>query len=226
MSEIIIFRVKEGEHIVLNVKEGEPCTVVDDGVNITVYPGQTYSCQYGPVAPVLIKRSDLVLLYTLNSGDTQIITDSNIQSHAGGYNVNVKSQANLVLPKTHLINSDLSKDIEIESCVDYNLPDITVTNPITGATYTKPGLKDLTESLSKQGKLTFPPTYADTLDYDITTVEAATYATETLDNVATVVYTVNSVVKTLPFTVANGETLNVTITRTNTALKSSVILTT
>ena len=56
---------------------------------------------------------------------------------------------------------------------------------------------------------------------------AGTLSSETLDNVdaGTAVYKVNSVVKTLPLTLAAGDTFRVEITQTNAANPSSVTLT-
>jgi hypothetical protein len=184
--------------------------------------------EYLAASPVLVKDSSGTILYTKNSGEIATITDTLIKDSAGTLLHTVKAQGPVtIIPDVIVRNSELTTIATIKAeAAPTTITDITVTNPITGATYPYPAKKDLTESLSKQGKFTFPATYDDAQDYDITTVEAATYATNALDNVATVVYKVNTVVVTLPFTVVNGDTLNVTITRTNAALKSTVILTT
>jgi len=182
--------------------------------------------EYCASAPVLVKDSAGTLLYTKNAGETATITDTLIKDSAGTLLHTVKAQGPATtIPDVIVRNSELTTIATIKAeAAPTTIADITVTNPITGATYPYPAKKDLTESLSKQGKFTFPATYDDSQDYEITAVEATTYTTEVLDNVATVVYKVNTVVVTLPFTVANTDTLNVTITRTNAALKSTVII--
>jgi len=120
-------------------------------------------------------------------------------------------------------NTDGSYDVDINS--DLVLPDITVTNPITGATYPYPAKKDLTESVYKEIEMEFLATYADTLSRTITAKSAGTYANETLTN-CTVVYTINAVVATMPLTLIDGDILNETITRINAALDAKVIITT
>jgi hypothetical protein len=197
-----------------------------DGTDTVLIAGKNVACKI----PINSKIYDSagVLLYSVAPEGTATITDTLIKDSAGTLLHTVKAQGPItVIPDVIVKNSEntILATIKAEAAPT-TITDITVTNPITGATYPYPAKKDLTESLSKQGKFTFPATYDDAQDYDITTVEAATYATNALDNVATVVYKVNTVVVTLPFTVVNGDTLNVTITRTNAALKSSVIITT
>lgn len=195
--------------------------------SVTVYPSvKDVACKI-PINSKIYNSAG-VLLYSVAPEGTVTITDTLIKDSAGTLLHTVKAQGPVtIIPDVIVRNSELTTIATIKAeSAPTTITDITVTNPITGATYPYPAKKDLTESLSKQGKFTFPATYDDTQDYDITTVEAATYATNALDNVATVVYKVNTVVVTLPFSVVNGDTLNVTITRTNAALKSTIILTT
>lgn len=56
--------------------------------------------------------------------------------------------------------------------------------------------------------------------------QAATYISNVLTNVDTVVYKVNTVTKTLPFSVADTDTLEVTVTRTSAGVLSRVVLST
>ncbi len=51
-----------------------------------------------------------------------------------------------------------------------------------------------------------------------------TYTSNTLTNVATVVYKVNTVTKTLPITLALADTFLITITRTTAAVESEIVL--
>jgi hypothetical protein len=236
-----------GSSVIQNYFAADTATVIDGMVTHSLHPGEQYACVCAPqsvhiqdytssfdvpgytsytcsIQIAKIYNSNSQLLHSALPGSSTIIGDSLIISTSGSYSANVLAEGSLILPDTNIKNSDNSFSQNYESCVSESLTDITVTNPITGATYPYPAKKDLTESLSKQGKFTFPATYDDAQDYDITAVEAATYATETLTNVATVVYKVNTVVKTLPFTVVNTDTLNITITRTNAALKSTVII--
>lgn len=64
-------------------------------------------------------------------------------------------------------------------------------------------------------------------DYQLITADAnaaTTWTTETLTNVDTIAYEKNSVSASLPITLAVGDTLKITITRTNAALDSLVKL--
>ena len=70
----------------------------------------------------------------------------------------------------------------------------------------------------------FTATGTDTLSFTIGANQTGTYVSNTLTNVATVVYEVNSVVDTLPITVALSDTLDITITRTTASTLSEVIL--
>lgn len=65
----------------------------------------------------------------------------------------------------------------------------------------------------------------DDQDAEIGTNQVATYTSNALTNIATVVYKVNTVVKTLPFSVVDTDTLEVIITRTVADTLSRVILT-
>lgn len=150
---------------------------------------------------VTIVDTALNTLYTVFSGATQTISDSTVTNSDASYNASILAEGSLILP------------------------DITVTNPITGGTYTQPAAKDFTESSYKEIELYFKATYDDNQEYTITSKSAGTYTTETLVN-CTVVYEVNSVVVTIPFTVVNTDTLKATITRTNPALDASVTITT
>ena len=197
--------------------------VYDKNQVIELREGQTHTCEL--CGDIKIYNSAGVLLYSVAPEGTATITDTLIKDSAGATLHSVKAQAQQVIADVVVVNSESTVLATIKAeAPPTTIADITVTNPITGATYPYPAKKDLTESLSKQGKFTFPATYDDSQDYEITAIEAATYTTEVLDNVATVVYKVNTVVVALPFTVANTDTLNVTITRTNAALKSTVIL--
>lgn len=178
-----------------------------------------------PIANSSIKRVDGIEIHSVITEQPQTISSSNVQSHLGGYNVDILAEEDLILPKTPVTNSDGSYNEDFESCVGGAIADITVTNPITGATYPYPAKKDLTESTYKEIEMEFLATYADTLSRTITVKSAGTYANETLTN-CTVVYTVNAVVKTLPFTVVDTDILTETITRINPALYASVVITT
>jgi hypothetical protein len=66
----------------------------------------------------------------------------------------------------------------------------------------------------KDATANFPfPVGTDTLTATITAATNETYTSNTLTNVTTVTYTLNGTPVTLPFTVANADTLIVTITR-------------
>ncbi|UOR05872.1 hypothetical protein MUN82_01940 [Hymenobacter aerilatus] len=72
----------------------------------------------------------------------------------------------------------------------------------------------------------FASGYSNTYTATITTNTAKTYVAQTLNNVATVVYKVNGATVNLPFAVASGNTLEITITRSNNSLGSIVTINT
>jgi len=251
MSEDITIYVSEGEDIVINVSEGDTVTVTDNGVDYIINSGGSYSCQYGPVAPVLVKDSAGTLLYTKNSGETATITDCLIKDSAGTTIHSVKAQQPQTITDTlikdsagtllHTVkaqgpvttipdvivkNSENTTIATIKAeAAPTTIADITVTNPITGATYPYPAGKDYTETY-KEVEFDFPTGNDDNQDYIITARSEGTYAHEDIDNVATVSYEVNGDAVSLPFAVVATDTLKVTITRTNVALSANVLITT
>ncbi|MPN49993.1 hypothetical protein SDC9_197618 [bioreactor metagenome] len=68
----------------------------------------------------------------------------------------------------------------------------------------------------------FPTDYDDNMTVTAAAEQAADFATEALINVATVAYEVNGSAASLPFTVAAGDTVKVTITRTDAGTDASV----
>jgi len=228
MSEDITIYVSEGEDIVINVSEGDTVTVTDNGVDYIINSGGSYSCQYGPVAPVLVKDSAGTLLYTKNSGETATITDTLIKDSAGTLLHTVKAQGPVTtIPDVIVRNSEITTIATIKAeAAPTTIADITVTNPITGATYPYPAGKDYTETNYKEVEFDFPTGNDDNQDYIITARSGGTYAHEDLDNVATVSYEVNGDAVSLPFAVVSTDTLKVTITRTNVALSANVLITT
>jgi hypothetical protein len=104
-------------------------------------------------------------------------------------------------------NGDFIKNVNVLAATN---PTIDVPNP----------LKDATAN--------FPfPVGTDTLTATIVAATNETYTSNTLTNVTTVTYTLNGTPVTLPFAVANADTLIVTITRVspqNPAAASLVIL--
>ena len=198
--------------------------VYDKNQVIELREGQTHTCEL--CGDIKIYNSAGVLLYSVAPEGTATITDTLIKDSAGATLHSVKAQAQQVISDVIVINSESTVLATIKAeAAPTTIADITVTNPITGATYPYPAKKDLTESVYKEIEMEFLATYADTLSRTITVKSAGTYANETLTN-CTVVYTVNAVVKTLPFTVVDTDILTETITRTNPALYASVIITT
>lgn len=139
------------------------------------------------------------LLYTVSPGDVQAISDSTVHNSDNSYSVNVLAEQTL------------------------SIPDITVTNPITGGTYAYPAKKNLTESVYKEISLFFKATYDDIQEYTISEKSAATYTQNDLVN-CTVIYEINNVAATLPFSPVNTNVVKATITRTNPALDASVTI--
>lgn len=198
--------------------------VYDKNQVIELREGQTHTCEL--CGDIKIYNSAGVLLYSVAPEGTATITDTLIKDSAGATLHSVKAQAQQVISDVIVINSESTVLATIKAeAAPTTIADITVTNPITGATYPYPAKKDLTESVYKEIEMEFLATYADTLSRTITVKSAGTYANETLTN-CTVVYTVNAVVKTLPFTVVDTDILTETITRINPALDAKVIITT
>ena len=70
----------------------------------------------------------------------------------------------------------------------------------------------------------FIATYDDDITITTDVNSATTLTTETLTNVATIAYEKNEGAASLPITLAVGDTLKITITRTNAAIDSLVKL--
>jgi len=200
--------------------------------------------------PVLVKDSAGLLLWTKNPGEIATIIDSLTKDSAGVTTHSIKAQATQTIPDSKLYNSAGAEIYSVKSEAAQTIPDviaqnsegttiatikakstpimvadITVTNPITGATYPYPAAKDLTESLYKEIELGFLATYDDSQEFKVTAKSAGTFENEILVN-CTVVYEVNGATVTLPFALADTNTYKATITRTNPALDSSVTITT
>ena len=192
---------------------------------VTVYPSvKNVACKI----PINSKIYDSAgnLLYSVAPEGTATITDTLIKDSAGATLHSVKAQAQQVISDVIVINSESTVLATIKAeAAPTTIADITVTNPITGATYPYPAKKDLTESVYKEIEMEFLATYADTLSRTITAKSAGTYANETLTN-CTVVYEIDSVVSALPLNLTNGVELKETITRINPALDAKVIITT
>lgn len=70
----------------------------------------------------------------------------------------------------------------------------------------------------------FIATYDDDITITADANSATAWTTETLTNVATIAYEKNGSAASLPITLAVGDTLKITITRTNAALDSLIKL--
>jgi hypothetical protein len=198
--------------------------VYDKNQVIELREGQTHTCEL--CGDIKIYNSAGVLLYSVAPEGTATITDTLIKDSAGATLHSVKAQAQQVIADVVVVNSESTVLATIKAeAAPTTIADITVTNPITGATYPYPAKKDLTESVYKEIEMEFLATYADTLSRTITAKSAGTYANETLTN-CTVVYEIDSVVSALPLNLTNGVELKETITRINPALDAKVIITT
>ena len=198
--------------------------VYDKNQVIELREGQTHTCEL--CGDIKIYNSAGVLLYSVAPEGTATITDTLIKDSAGATLHSVKAQAQQVIADVVVVNSESTVLATIKAeAPPTTIADITVTNPITGATYPYPAKKDLTESVYKEIEMEFLATYADTLSRTITAKSAGTYANETLTN-CTVVYEIDSVVSALPLNLTNGVELKETITRINPALDAKVIITT
>ena len=81
-------------------------------------------------------------------------------------------------------------------------------------------------STSKTLEFVFNAGFADDFTTTVGNNQAGIFTTNSLSNVTSVVYKVNTVTKTLPITLVAGDNLQVTITRTSTSTGSIVTLTT
>lgn len=145
-----------------------------------------------------------------------------VQNSDGSYETSVDCCDTLTLPDTNISNSDDSFNVDTPSTIAYEIPDITITKG-DGSTISYPSAKDYTEDANEGFIYTlFPTTYDMNYTHTVPVEEAGVYDTEELVNVATVVYKVNTVVKTLPITLVAGDVFLITVTQTNAALNSSV----
>jgi len=202
--------------------------------------------EYCDQEPVLVKDSAGTLLYTKNPGEIATITDGIIKDAANNTLHLIKAQGTQIIASSlikntlnatiHTVlaeqsqiiancnvqNSDNSYNVDILAEGSLVLPDITVTKG-DGSTSSYPAAKDYTETPNTGSIFTSFRTTYDMFDSHIIPAdEVAIYDIETLVNVATVEYKVNTIVKTLPITLALGDTFLITITQTNPALDSSV----
>lgn len=69
--------------------------------------------------------------------------------------------------------------------------------------------------IGEQFYIQFPAYYKNYIDVTIDASSAGTYVDEVLTNVASVIYTVNTVPVTIPFSVVNGDILGIIITKTD-----------
>ena len=174
-----------------------------------------------------VVNSDSTYSATVNSGDTLVVPDTTWTDSDG---TPMTSPATLPIVCTppvtlgvDIVNSDLTLNDHANDGDTYVVADITVTEP-DASTYTYPAAKDITLPDNRNAYFYFIATYD---DYQLITVDsnaATTWTTETLTNVATIAYEKNSVAASLPITLAVGDTLKITITRTNAALDSLVKL--
>jgi len=180
--------------------------------------------EYCASAPVLVKDSAGTLLYTKNAGETATITDTLIKDSAGTLLHTVKAQGPVTtIPDVVVKNSENTVLATIKAeAAPTTIADITITKS-DGSTISYPAKKDYTET-PNTGSIMTGFAVGDTLNYTHTILakEAGIYTGETLVNVATIEYKVNTVVKTLPITFVAGDEFLRTITQTNAALASSV----
>jgi len=204
-----------------------PAIVIDNGVEHDVMPGNEYTCEYGPAADGEVHNSDASISLPVASGGSVEFPDGELTEFDGTKTALIagKDISAKVPDNTIITNSEHTELLNLSPGQSRELNDITITNPITGATYPYPAAKNLTESLGKKIKLVYKATYDDTQDYDITAEEAGTYTGATLVN-CTAVYKINDVVSSMPLTFVNTNKYTATITRTNAALDASVTITT
>lgn len=153
-----------------------------------------------PAEPVTIEDTAGNTLYTAASGSTQVISDSIAENSEGTQLASILAEATEVILDIEVTKND-------------------------GSVYQYPAGKNLTESSTNRIAAIFPATYDNSITIDIDANSAGAYSTATLTNVATIAYEKNGSSASLPVAVSNGDTLKVTITRTNSALLSKVILT-
>lgn len=179
--------------------------------------------EYCDQEPVLVKDSSGAILYTKNPGETATVTDSLIKDSTGSTLHSVKAEQQQTIADVIVKNSENTVLATIKAeAAPTTLPDITVTKG-DGSTVSYPASKDYAEAPNEAFIYTlFPTTYDLTYTHTITADEAGTYDNETLVNVATVAYEINSVAASMPLTLAAGDTFKRTITQTNAALDSSV----
>lgn len=169
-----------------------------------------------------ISNSDNSYNYSLPATENHTVPDSVIENSDGSYNVSVPAAQPLVVPDTNISNSDNSFNVDTPSTIAYEISDITITKG-DGSTISYPAAKDYTEDANEGFIYTlFQTTYDMNYTHTVPAEEAGIYDTEALVNVATVVYKVNTVVKTLPITLVAGDVFLITVTQTNAALNSSV----
>lgn len=123
-------------------------------------------------------------------------------------------------------NSDDTYSETVQAPGDHELPDISFTDS-DGSVSQVPACKDIVATPIPDERILivqFPKGYDDNMTITAESDQATSWTTETLSNVATVAYEKNGVAASLPITLAEGDTLKITITRTDSEAASSVKL--
>ena len=207
-----------------------PAIVIDDNLTQSLYPGQQYICQYGcTVYPANLINSDNTYSASFNPKNIPLYTlpDINI-TKLDGTTISYPSMKNYTydIVTGSIVNSDNTYSASFIVTESFILPNITFTDS-TGITSSIPAIKDIIatpQSNTRILEFVFPIAYDNNFVATIGTNQMATYTTSSLTNVNTIIYKKNTVVTTLPISTSISDTLEIIITRTNTALDSKVIL--
>ena len=242
--EVVAVNVAVGFGTVVNsdatysatVNSGDTLVVPDttwtdsDGTPMTTPATLPIVCTPPVTLGVDIVNSDLTLNDHANDGDTYVVADTIVTNSDDSITLNVPATQPAEFPDTKITNSTGSFDVDIPSGAPYELADVPNVDS-DGSTVMTPAMVPFVATpcppvvIGEQFYILFPAYYKSYIDITIDASSEGTYVDELLTNAATAIYTVNTVPVTIPFSVVNGDTLGITITRTDYSCLAVVELT-
>lgn len=207
-----------------------PVTITDGEETIEKQYGQAYTCQYGNT-PAEVVNSDDSYATTVMAPGPLVLPDISFTDSDGTVSQvpackDIVATPQVPIPDAVVENSDQSYRETFTPPGPKVLPDISFTDS-DGSVSQVPACKDIVATPIPDERIMivqFPAGYDDNMTITAESDQATSWTTETLSNVATVAYEKNGVAASLPITLAEGDTMKITITRTDSEAAASVKL--
>lgn len=227
MVKDIDFSIPEQQYHDIAVK----VRVTDGAATEELIPGSSYTCQFGNV-PAEVTNSDESWAETVAPGGAPLIVPDTKFTDSDGSVRYVPATNKIVatppppVPDAVVENSDQSYQATFSPPGPKVLPDINFTDS-DGQQMSIPACKDIVATPipdNRTMKFGFPIGSEDIITITADADQASTWQGVTSTNVATAAFELNGSVANLPFIIAEGDTLKVTIMRTDAALAASLKL--